>query len=44
MSPYHVHIDSIYFHIMKGSLLKGKQIPALPLHLQKHLKRISSKQ
>ena len=35
MSPYHVQIDSLYFHIMKGSLLKGKQISSLPLLLQK---------
>ena len=24
MSPYDVQIDSLYFHTMKGSLLKGK--------------------
>ena len=38
MSLYHVQIDSLYFHIMKGSLLKGKQISSLPLCLQKHKK------
>ena len=26
MSPYQVQTDSLHFHIMKGSLLKGKQI------------------
>ena len=26
MSPYHVQIDLLYFYIMKGSLLQGKQI------------------
>ena len=36
MSPYHVQIDSLYFHIMKGSLSKGTQIYSLPLSLQKH--------
>ena len=38
MSPYHVQIDSLYFHMMKGSLLKGKQISILPLCLQKNKK------
>ena len=37
-SPYHVQIDSLHFHIMKGSLLKGKQISLLPLQLKKHKK------
>ena len=38
MSSYHVQIDSLYFDIMKGSLLKGKQISSLPLRLLKHKK------
>ena len=38
MSPYHVQIDSLYFHIMKGSLLKSKQISLLPLHKKHDLK------
>ena len=38
MSPYHIQINSLYFHIMKGSLLKAKQISLLRLHLQKHKK------
>ena len=38
MSPYHVQIDSPYFHVMQGSLLKGKQISSLPLCLRKHKK------
>ena len=38
MSPYHVQIDSTYFHVMKCSLVKGKQISLLPLCLQKHKK------
>ena len=33
MSPYHIQIDSLHFHIMKGSLLKGKQISLLPFRL-----------
>ena len=36
MSLYHVKIYSLYFHIMKGSLLKGKLISSLPLRLRKH--------
>ena len=38
MSPYHVQIDSLSFYIMKGFLLKSKQISSLPLRLQKHKK------
>ena len=38
MFPYHFQIDSLYFHVMKGSLLKGKQISSLLLRLQKHKK------
>ena len=38
MSPYHVQIDSLYFHVMKCSLLKGKQISLLPLQLKKNIK------
>ena len=38
MSPPQVQINSQYFHIMKGSLVKGKQISLLPLRLQKHKK------
>ena len=38
MSPYPFQIDSLHFHIMNGSLLKGKQIPSLLLYLQKHKK------
>ena len=38
VSPYHVQIDPLYFHIMKSSLLKGKQIYLLPLCLQKQNK------
>ena len=36
--PYHVQIDSLHFHIMKGSLLKGEKISLLPLQLKKHEK------
>ena len=36
MSPYHVQIDSLYFHVIMGLLLKGKQISSLQLPLQKH--------
>ena len=46
MSPYHVQIDSLHFHIMKGSLSKGRQISLLPFQLKKHkrhdLKKIHS--
>ena len=38
MSPYHVQIDLLHFHIMKGSLLKSKQISLLQLQLKKHKK------
>ena len=38
MSPHNVQIDSQHFHIMKSSLLKGKQISLLPLQLKKHKK------
>ena len=43
MSPCHVQIDSLYFHIMKASLLTGKQITLSPSCLQKH-KRYDLKQ
>ena len=36
MFPYHVQIDSLYLHIMKGTLFKGKQISSLSLRLLKH--------
>ena len=38
MFPYPIQINSQYFHIMTGSLLKGKQISSLSLRLQKHKK------
>lgn len=38
MSPCHVQIDSLYFHITKGSLLKDKLMSSLPLFLQKYKK------
>ena len=34
MSPYHVQIDSLSFQIIKGLLLKSKQISSLPLCLK----------
>ena len=36
MSPYLVQIDLLYFHIMEGFFLKGRQISSLSFSLQKH--------
>ena len=38
MSPCRVQIDSLYFHIIKGSLLKDRLMSSLPLFLQKYKK------